>query len=123
MRAVAVGRPHRALLDGDLNEQRHRDSSSAQCWAKSVSCAEPAGLNEAGAERLSADDLAAARDAQWTAAAVAQARTLAGHRQATPGRCSWCNQQCLPLAVYCDDDCRADHEAHQATLRRQGRTA
>lgn len=74
-----------------------------------------------GTERLSADDQATQREAQFLAAAL-QAQQLAGaaHRH-TPGRCANCGELCLPLAVYCDPECRSEHEERQAVLRRQGR--
>lgn len=31
----------------------------------------------------------------------------------TPGVCSNCEQRCLPTAVYCDEECRADHERRE----------
>ena len=75
-----------------------------------------------GAERLSADDQASQREAQFLAAALqAQAQQAAAHRR-QPGVCANCSAQCLPLAVFCDEDCRADYEDRQRVLRRQGRT-
>jgi len=72
-------------------------------------------------ERLSADDQATQREAQFLAAAVArQVQRAAGTRH-VQGVCSNCGQRCLPLAVYCDGDCRADHEDRLQVLRRQGR--
>jgi hypothetical protein len=71
-------------------------------------------------ERLSADDLATQREGQFLAAALAaQARQAAGQRH-TPGTCANCAAQCLPLAVFCDEDCRADHEHRLLVQRRQG---
>lgn len=61
-------------------------------------------------ERLSADDMATRREAEFLAAAL---RVQAGRAAATahtPGVCGNCREVCLPLAVYCDEDCRADHE-------------
>jgi len=37
-----------------------------------------------------------------------------------PGRCRYCGERCLPCAVYCDEECRADDEAEQQIRRRQG---
>lgn len=62
--------------------------------------------------------MATAREAQFTAAALAVARRPVV--QAPLGRCANCQAQCLPTAKYCDEDCRADHERRLATLRRQG---
>jgi hypothetical protein len=72
-------------------------------------------------ERLSADDMATQREEQFLAAALAAQRQAGAARLGTPGSCTWCRQACLPAAVFCDADCRADHEAHQQRLRRQGR--
>ncbi len=33
--------------------------------------------------------------------------------EGTPGVCSNCTQRCLPMAVYCDEECRADHERRE----------
>lgn len=71
-------------------------------------------------ERLSADDMATLREGQFLQAALQRHRSGAKAHIA-PGVCRWCGEHCLPLAVYCDDDCRADHEARQQILRRQGR--
>lgn len=57
-----------------------------------------------GTERLSADDMASQQ------------------RQAKPGTCANCGAACLPLAVYCDEDCQADHAHRQQILARQGRS-
>jgi hypothetical protein len=63
-------------------------------------------------ERLSADDRAAARADELLADALVEhqlkaARVAAMHRT---GWCTNCGERCqLPL-VYCDVDCRADHE-------------
>ncbi|GCL61508.1 hypothetical protein AQPW35_05890 [Rubrivivax pictus] len=70
-------------------------------------------------ERLSADDMATAREAQFTAAALAAARRPV--HTAPAGVCGNCQARCLPTAKYCDEDCRADHERRLSTLRRQGR--
>lgn len=74
-------------------------------------------------ERLSADDQATQREAQFRAAALLRHRQASTVAARTPGVCANCAQQCLPLAVYCDDECRAEHERRQAVLRRQGRAA
>lgn len=72
-------------------------------------------------ERLSADDMATQREEQFLAAALAAQRQAGAAREGVPGICTWCCAQCLPRAVFCDVDCRAEHEAHQQRLRRQGR--
>ena len=72
-------------------------------------------------ERLSPDDMATRRDEEFLAAALrAQQRRQAGPA-AKPGTCANCQARCLPQAVYCDDACRADHEARKRVLARQGR--
>ena len=74
------------------------------------------------AERLSADDMATRREEQFLAAAlISQQVKAAGGMAVLPGVCTYCQQQCLPRAVYCDAECRADHEAELATLAKQGR--
>lgn len=74
-----------------------------------------------GTERLSADDMATLRESQFLAAALGRQQAAGAVRVARPGWCAWCTSQCLPLAVYCDDECRRDHEQRLALLRRQGR--
>lgn len=77
-------------------------------------------------ERLSADDTATRREGDFLAAALqaqrAGAALAAAHAGAT-GRCANCGERCAPLARYCDDECRADHEQRQRVLARQGRVA
>lgn len=71
-------------------------------------------------ERLSADDQATLREAEFLAAAVRLQRLRAQRiHTAVPGRCSNCGTLCLPCAVYCYADCRADHEARLTRLERQ----
>lgn len=74
-----------------------------------------------GAERLSADDQATQREGQFLAAALAAQQQLAARPRHQPGVCANCKAQCLPLAVFCDEDCRADLEHRQRVLQRQGR--
>jgi hypothetical protein len=38
-----------------------------------------------------------------------------------PGVCTNCGQACLPLAVYCDELCREDHEWRLRAAVRGGR--
>jgi hypothetical protein len=74
------------------------------------------------AERMSADDQATARDAEFLADALLAQRLAASRAGPLPrGVCANCAEVCLPLAVYCDDECRADHEVRLAAERRQGR--
>lgn len=73
-------------------------------------------------ERLSADDMATQREAEFLAdALLAQQLKAAGGMAVLPGLCTYCHQPCMPRTVYCDTDCRADHEAELRTLARQGR--
>lgn len=79
------------------------------------------------AERLGPDDMATRREGEFLAAAL-RAQSQAAARDAlapatTPGICANCRAVCLPLAVYCDDECRADHEHRRRVLARQGRVA
>lgn len=74
-------------------------------------------------ERLSPVDQATLREAQFLAMALAAQQRAGAQRSGTPGTCAWCQAACLPLAVYCDDECRTEHEARLRILRRQGRAA
>lgn len=76
------------------------------------------------AERLSADDMATQREGEFLAAALKAQRdgaALHAARAGATGRCANCGERCAPLARYCDDECRADHEHRQQVLARQGR--
>lgn len=71
-------------------------------------------------DRPSADDLASQREAEFLQAALRvhslrAARALRGF----PGTCSNCGEACAPAAVYCDAECRNDHEARER-LRSRG---
>lgn len=71
-------------------------------------------------ERLGPDDLATLREAQHLQAALAAQRLRAQRGEGDkPGTCSNCGAACLPLAVYCDDDCRQDHQHRTAVRSRQ----
>lgn len=73
------------------------------------------------AERMSADDQATARDAEFLADALLTQRLNAERAGPLPrGVCANCGEGCRPLAVYCDEDCRADHEVRVAAARRTG---
>lgn len=61
-------------------------------------------------ERLSADDMATRREEEFLAAALREQAARSDKHRPTPGTCANCGEQCLPLAVYCDVDCRDDHE-------------
>lgn len=72
-------------------------------------------------ERLSADDQATLAEQQHlTYALHAQRQVASTQARAQPGKCANCGAQCLPQAVYCDADCRADHEKRRLALARLG---
>lgn len=74
------------------------------------------------ADRLSPEDQAAARDAQFLDMALAEQRLRAeGGAVYQRGRCANCDAPIDPTRVYCDADCRADHEHRLAVLARQGK--
>jgi hypothetical protein len=70
---------------------------------------------------LAEGDMASLREAQFVSAAVDAARAAAGRRESTPGTCLNCSARIAAPAIYCDDDCRADHEERRARERRKGR--
>ena len=72
-------------------------------------------------ERLSADDMATRREAEFLARAMLNQQAAAPQQMGRPGTCSNCSSACLPLAVYCDDDCRQDHQARVLPEARTGR--
>lgn len=75
-------------------------------------------------ERLGPDDMATRREGEFLAHALrAQHAAAAATVGAKPGTCCNCGAGCLPQAVYCDEDCRADHEQRRRILARQGRAA
>jgi hypothetical protein len=70
------------------------------------------------AERLGPDDQATQREAEFLQRALLNQQLRAARQpSAVQGVCTNCLDTCHPLAVYCDEDCRADHEAR---LRRDG---
>lgn len=71
-------------------------------------------------ERLGADDMATVHEEQLREAAMLEQQRSAARLRSTPGVCTNCGAACLPAAVYCDADCREDHEDRVQTLRRQG---
>lgn len=74
-------------------------------------------------ERLSDEDMASRREAEHLADALAvQELRARGGEVIEAGRCANCDQRCAPAAVYCDAECRADHEARLQCLARQRRT-
>lgn len=66
-------------------------------------------------ERLNPDDEAQRTADLFIDAALARHRLRAqvAARADRAGVCSNCLERCLPMAVYCDEDCRADHEARE----------
>lgn len=68
------------------------------------------------------DDMATRRADEFLALALLkQQAKAAGGLVIVAGTCTYCAAVCLPRAVYCDAECRADHEAELARLARQGR--
>ena len=74
-------------------------------------------------ERLSADDMATRREEEFLVAALREQAARAALVKADKGKCSNCGEACLPLAVYCDADCRDDHEARQRMASGRGPAA
>ena len=80
-----------------------------------------AGVQADPTERMSADDQATLAEQQHlTYALHAQRQVASTQARARPGTCANCAAQCLPQAVYCDADCRADHENRQLAKARLG---
>lgn len=71
-------------------------------------------------ERLAPEDMAARRAEEFLADALAvqRLRAAGGERWET-GVCTNCGERCLPRAVYCDAECRADHERRLTVSARQ----
>lgn len=61
-------------------------------------------------DRAKGDDLATRREEEFLQAALRDQARRAERQRGTPGICSNCGEMCMPLAVYCDEDCRDDHE-------------
>lgn len=72
------------------------------------------------AQRLSADDMAAERAAELAADALHAHRVRQARRRAAmqDGRCGNCEAVLTPPLLYCDRDCRDDHEARERLLAR-----
>lgn len=65
-------------------------------------------------ERRSPDDEAQFTTERLLAAALQeQQRRARLAPRAVQGVCSNCGERCLPTAVYCDAECREDHEARE----------
>lgn len=77
-------------------------------------------------EREPFERLADPEDQAQRAADMFLGQALAGQqlraaklRHGTPGVCSNCGEVCLPTAVYCDAQCREDHESRVRAEQRQ----
>jgi len=69
-------------------------------------------------ERPGEEDMASRREEEFRALALRQQQQRASCRRASqPGVCTNCGNACLPTAVYCDADCRDDHERRLALPR------
>lgn len=78
----------------------------------------------ASAPASTADDLAAHRADEFLAMAMLDHELRKRGGQAIQrGMCASCGQVCAPAAVYCDADCREDHELQLAAQARAGRAA
>lgn len=72
-------------------------------------------------DRVMEDDQAAYRAQEFRERALLIQRLHAANGLASvPGHCANCGEPCLPLAVYCDADCRDDHEFRLALVSRIG---
>ena len=72
-------------------------------------------------ELRSQDDLAAHRADEFQALALLEHGSRALAAPSLPrGVCASCGERCVPAAVYCDADCRADHELQLDARRRNG---
>jgi hypothetical protein len=78
---------------------------------------------DGGPERLTGDDLATRREEEFLQVALRDQQRRGARSLSTPGLCSNCGEACLPLAVYCDADCREDHEARQRMASGRGPAA
>lgn len=77
-----------------------------------VSAAESSGM-DAGvdrAERLNEDDQAARAAQRFLEGSLLSHRRATAQQPGTPGICRNCGERSPTLAIYCDDDCRTDHE-------------
>lgn len=64
--------------------------------------------------------MATRRESEFLSAALLNQAASAARSARPPGVCANCGAVCLPQAVYCDPDCRADHERRAGVLARQG---
>lgn len=73
-------------------------------------------------EVLTPEDQAARHaELQLQAALANHAHAARQTPQPVPGCCANCGEACHPLAVYCDADCRADHEDRLKARQRNGK--
>jgi hypothetical protein len=68
-------------------------------------------------ERLGPDDMASVREAEFLHRALTAAQAALRQAALPRGRCNNCGEACAPTALYCDDDCHADHQRRLAALR------
>lgn len=80
----------------------------------------PALIPHEPTERLREDDMPQRREEEFRALALRNQQRAACKRASEPGVCTNCGSVCLPLAVYCDADCRDDHEARVKSAGRGG---
>lgn len=72
-------------------------------------------------ERLGADDTATVREAEFLEVALCEHRAqVAKDGPVEHGLCANCGEQLPASWVYCDQDCKDDHEHRLETARRQG---
>lgn len=74
---------------------------------------DPAGVVPEEAERLADDTDRAARVSDQLASdalASHRARVARAAAEQRAGTCTNCGERCLPMAVFCDVDCREDYE-------------
>lgn len=68
-------------------------------------------------ERLGADDMATVREAEFLHRALTAAQAASRQVAVKRGVCGNCGDICTPTALYCDDDCRDDHQRRLAVQR------
>jgi hypothetical protein len=72
-------------------------------------------------ERLSEDDQATQRESEFLSFALLNQQLAAAREPAAvQGVCTNCGEHCLPLAVYCDADCRQEHNRRLRIARQRG---
>lgn len=71
-------------------------------------------------ERLGPDDTASLREAEFLEVAMCEHRAQVAKDVVTHGLCANCGEALPARWVYCDQDCKDDHEHRLATERRQG---